>query len=270
MLGLNLVQNKTDALIPDKQMVQVGIMVRDIEKSARVWAEFLGEDNIPSISIASGSDLNPTRYMGKPSDAKARLAFFRLDNITIELIEVSGFKCCKNLAIFNSGVDVDLAQVSIYDGTIYTKYGKIKEGESDIYTFTIPDENGTAIIELSWLRDWAHWGTSDLDILIFNSDGYLINVAGATGASPEVAVIEGQGDYYIMVDGYQVYWDKKEKYCLEIIYIADWTSLWDSDLLTLVRHWTCVKLPKRMHGVAFIWLYDTLFGYWYIADFVKV
>ena len=90
MLGLNLVQNQTGALIPDKQMVQVGIIVRDVEKSARIWAEFLGEDEVPSISIASGSDLNPTRYMDKPSDAKARLAFFRLDNITIELIEPVG------------------------------------------------------------------------------------------------------------------------------------------------------------------------------------
>jgi catechol 2,3-dioxygenase-like lactoylglutathione lyase family enzyme len=90
MLGLKIEQNKTDALIPERQMVQVGIIVKDVEKSARVWAEFLGEDEIPQISIASGSELNPTRYMDKPSDARARLAFFRLDNITIELIEPMG------------------------------------------------------------------------------------------------------------------------------------------------------------------------------------
>ncbi|WP_455462968.1 hypothetical protein, partial [Candidatus Hodarchaeum mangrovi] len=125
-------------------------------------------------------------------------------------------------------------------------------------------------IELSWRRDWAHWGTSDLDILIFDHEGHLINVDGATGASPEVAIISGAGDYFIMVDGYQVYWDKKENYCLEIIYIADVFPKWESDFLALVSHWTCVKLPKKMHGVAVIWIFDTLFGYWYIADFVKV
>lgn len=79
-----------DALIPDKQMMQVGIIVKDIEKSTKAWAAFLGQEEAPRISIATGSELNPTQYKGKPSDAKAKLAFFKLDNITIELIEPVG------------------------------------------------------------------------------------------------------------------------------------------------------------------------------------
>jgi hypothetical protein len=90
MLGLTIEQIRSDALISDKQMMQVGIIVKDIEKSAEAWAAFLGTEKIPEISIATGDDKNPTKYKGKPSDAKAKLAFFKLDNITIELIEPIG------------------------------------------------------------------------------------------------------------------------------------------------------------------------------------
>jgi len=87
MLGLTVEQKRSDALISDKQMMQVGIIVRDIEKSAEAWTSFLGNEEIPEIIVAAGDDKNPTQYRGKPSNAKAKLAFFRLDNITIELIE---------------------------------------------------------------------------------------------------------------------------------------------------------------------------------------
>ena len=90
VLGLTMEQKKSDALIPDKQMMQVGIIVEDIEKSAKAWSSFLGNEKIPEISIATGSEKNPTQYNGQPSDAKAKLAFFKLDNITIELIEPLG------------------------------------------------------------------------------------------------------------------------------------------------------------------------------------
>ena len=90
MLGLTVEQKRSDALITDKQMMQVGIIVSDIEKSAEAWTNFLGNEEIPEIIVAAGDDKNPTEYKGKPSDAKARLAFFRLDNITIELIEPLG------------------------------------------------------------------------------------------------------------------------------------------------------------------------------------
>ena len=83
-------QKRSEALIADKQMMQVGIIVEDIEKSAKAWATFLGSEGIPEIIVASGHELNPTEYKGKPSDAKAKLAFFQLDNITVELIEPLG------------------------------------------------------------------------------------------------------------------------------------------------------------------------------------
>ena len=90
LLGNTLDHKESSALISDKEMVQVGIIVEDIEESAKHWASLLGNEEIPEIILASGSELNPTKYKGRPTDAKARLAFFQLDNVTIELIEPVG------------------------------------------------------------------------------------------------------------------------------------------------------------------------------------
>ncbi len=90
MLASTMEKKEATALIPDKQMMQVGIIVKDVEKSAKAWAGFLGYEEVPKVNVATGSDLNPTTYKGSPTDATAKLAFFQLDNITIELIEPDG------------------------------------------------------------------------------------------------------------------------------------------------------------------------------------
>ncbi len=79
----------TSGLIQDRTMVQVGFIVADVEASAKTWADFLGIE-VPGSSIASSHELNPTQYMTVSTDAKAKLAFINLGNITIELIEPLG------------------------------------------------------------------------------------------------------------------------------------------------------------------------------------
>jgi hypothetical protein len=197
-----------------------------------------------------------------------------IEDLTIEVVDVfatvSGWGFYKFLSINNRGVPVDAAQVSMYDGMIVQASGTVAEGELDIYSFTIPDAAGMGIVELDWNLDWSKWATADLDIIIFK-DGFLYSTAGATGSSPESDVISGPGDYEIWVDGYQVYFGKDEPYTLRIIYFADFGApLWDSDIFALDK-WTTGKcLPKGLSGVAVVWIYDTLFGYWYIADYVMV
>jgi len=87
LLGFSTARKTDASLIENKKMTQVGIIVDDIEKAAEAWSDFLGMDETPRISIAEGHESKPTVFRGNPSDAKARLAFFQLDNITIELIE---------------------------------------------------------------------------------------------------------------------------------------------------------------------------------------
>jgi methylmalonyl-CoA/ethylmalonyl-CoA epimerase len=71
-------------------VTQVGIIVRDIEKSVDAYVDVFGLKERPGISITDTLDKANTRYMGKPSEARARLAFINMGQVTIELIEPIG------------------------------------------------------------------------------------------------------------------------------------------------------------------------------------
>ena len=183
--------------------------------------------------------------------------------LTIEVTQVLVASYDKKVFLYNSGVPTT-ALVEVYPGKIEGYYGTVKQGETDTYTFNLKDANGFAFVFLYWYRDWAHWATSDLDLIIINPDGSL-NVEGATLASPEVATLAaGPGEYTILVDGYQVLFDKTEYYRLEIVYFADTIPVWSSPLINL-KCITTVQSPK--YGVAVVWLYNADFNAWYIGGF---
>lgn len=72
-----------------KKVAQVAIVCKDIEASSRRWAEVLGMD-APKISITRpGSEVKVT-FRGKPSNDRAKLAFFPTGQVVIELIEPVG------------------------------------------------------------------------------------------------------------------------------------------------------------------------------------
>ena len=70
-------------------ITQVGIIVQDIEAKARAWAEVLGLP-VPEIMITDTYDRAQTEYNGQPSNARAKLAFFHLGQVDLELIEPVG------------------------------------------------------------------------------------------------------------------------------------------------------------------------------------
>ena len=68
-------------------LCQVGILVHDIEKTRKDWAAFLGIEP-PEVQITADINEAQTKYKGKPSEARAKLAFFDVGpNVTVELIE---------------------------------------------------------------------------------------------------------------------------------------------------------------------------------------
>ncbi|MEM0026962.1 MAG: VOC family protein [Ignisphaera sp.] len=69
-----------------KRVVQIGIVVKNIEKALENWTRFLG---IEKPSIIETEDWEKTKMMfkGMPSSGRAKLAFINMDNIVIELIE---------------------------------------------------------------------------------------------------------------------------------------------------------------------------------------
>ncbi len=76
-------------IIGSRVVVQIGIVVKDIEKTSRAYAELLGMDP-PRWEMTDPVELSHTEYLGRPSEARAKLAFLRMDNIVIELMEPVG------------------------------------------------------------------------------------------------------------------------------------------------------------------------------------
>ena len=67
-------------------ITQVGVIVADIEAKSKAWADVLGLP-VPEIIITDAYEISQTEYQGQPSMAKAKLAFFNLGQVDLELIE---------------------------------------------------------------------------------------------------------------------------------------------------------------------------------------
>ena len=65
---------------------QVGFIVHDIESTAQKFCEVFGFPK-PQIFSTPGYEQVKTTYMGQPSEATAKLAFFSAGQLQIELIE---------------------------------------------------------------------------------------------------------------------------------------------------------------------------------------
>lgn len=78
-----------DQVLGTTIITQVGIIVGDIEARARAWADILGLP-MPEIHVTDTVDLARTEYQGRATPARARLAFFHLGQVDLELIEPLG------------------------------------------------------------------------------------------------------------------------------------------------------------------------------------
>jgi catechol 2,3-dioxygenase-like lactoylglutathione lyase family enzyme len=67
-------------------VTQVAIVTSDIDAKARAWAELLGVP-APEIRETASAAETQIRYRGQPTPARAKLAFFRLGQVSLELIE---------------------------------------------------------------------------------------------------------------------------------------------------------------------------------------
>ena len=70
-------------------ITQVGLVVRNIEQTARAFAAVFGIP-VPSSNLTGSLDEAHTEYKGQPSEARARLAFIKAGQVSIELIEPIG------------------------------------------------------------------------------------------------------------------------------------------------------------------------------------
>jgi hypothetical protein len=66
--------------------MQIGLVVRNIEEAVQAWSNLLGVP-VPEITITDPIELAKTEYHGSPTTARAKLVFFSLGQIELELIE---------------------------------------------------------------------------------------------------------------------------------------------------------------------------------------
>jgi catechol 2,3-dioxygenase-like lactoylglutathione lyase family enzyme len=79
----------TEHPLGNRVVSQIGITVRDIEKAVERFSRILGMEK-PNIIITDDYEKAHTTYRGEASFAKAKLAFFKLGQVELELIEPIG------------------------------------------------------------------------------------------------------------------------------------------------------------------------------------
>jgi catechol 2,3-dioxygenase-like lactoylglutathione lyase family enzyme len=72
-----------------RTILQVAVVCRDIEATARRWASLLGVDTPKVFTTDPGNQCGMT-YRGRSSDARCKLAFFNLGACDLELIQPLG------------------------------------------------------------------------------------------------------------------------------------------------------------------------------------
>ena len=78
-----------DNTLGSTTVTQVGIIVQNIEDTAKAWASVLGVA-MPEIVITDPLEKSQAKYKGQPTTARAKLAFIPLGQVTLELIEPIG------------------------------------------------------------------------------------------------------------------------------------------------------------------------------------
>lgn len=73
----------------DTAITQIALIVDDIEKYTAAWAKVFGVEQ-PKAMMTGTKDVTNIKYEGKPTDARAKLAFLHAKNITIEFIQPIG------------------------------------------------------------------------------------------------------------------------------------------------------------------------------------
>jgi methylmalonyl-CoA/ethylmalonyl-CoA epimerase len=84
----SFLENRSE-IFGEGMVTQIGLVVKDIERTSKAYADFLGVD-VPEWFLTDTVDKAHTIYKDRLTEARAKLAFFRLKNLTIELIEPVG------------------------------------------------------------------------------------------------------------------------------------------------------------------------------------
>jgi methylmalonyl-CoA epimerase len=117
---------ENSVVIESKKVTQVAVIVKDIDKARNAWASVLGMP-VPEVSIAEGHESRPTQYKDKSTDAKCKLAFLRMENLQIELIQPLGGKSTWQEYLDKSGEGIHHIAFNVKDiNGVEKKFATIK------------------------------------------------------------------------------------------------------------------------------------------------
>ena len=68
---------------------QVGLIVQDIERAIEAYSQVFGVPK-PGIIVTDRPEIAHTKFRGELTDARAKLAFFEMGQVSLELIEPIG------------------------------------------------------------------------------------------------------------------------------------------------------------------------------------
>jgi methylmalonyl-CoA/ethylmalonyl-CoA epimerase len=75
--------------LENETVVQIAIVVDDIEKYLDSYSKVFGIER-PTWRLTDSKEVSHIKYKGKDSEARAKLAFIRFANLSIEIIEPVG------------------------------------------------------------------------------------------------------------------------------------------------------------------------------------
>ncbi len=79
----------TNDLLGNKKATQIGLVVENMDEAVQAWSKLLGVEQ-PSIVITDPEEIAHTKYQGGTTTAQAKLAFFDLGQVSLELIQPLG------------------------------------------------------------------------------------------------------------------------------------------------------------------------------------
>jgi catechol 2,3-dioxygenase-like lactoylglutathione lyase family enzyme len=152
------VERKKSNPLPNKKMVQVAVIVKDAEDTAKKWADLLGVE-VPKAVVSEPAATAKTMYRGKPTEARVKMVFFELDNLTLELLEPVGGpsvwrevleekgECVHHIAFEVKGMDEHI-EIIEKKGMPLTQRGRWTEGSRGSYAYFDSGEELGLILEL--------------------------------------------------------------------------------------------------------------------------
>lgn len=119
-------------IIEPKKLCQITIVVKDLERVAKNYAEMLGVE-MPPIGVSSPYEESHTRFKGEPTPTIVRMCNFNMGQVVLELLETDEYPSTWKDFLDTHGQAVHNIGFMVDDREKVMKYLEGKEGTERFY-----------------------------------------------------------------------------------------------------------------------------------------